>query len=178
VKETDLSLDEDRAEGLRQALEKLNVAEREVIRLRYEDHETIAEIAEKFQVSADKIRLVHDRAVRKLKKPEAKQLYTEGFVRSLIREEAEKEQKVRSFLDMHCSNEDKETILHMSVYDLGLSAGITNALIRTGINTVEDILLLMAEEPKRLKRIRNLGEKGRHDLLEKLEEYGVRMGDW
>jgi len=58
---------------------------------------------------------------------------------------------------------------------MGLTTRTTNCLIKGGVNTLQDILLLLADNPKKLRRIRNIGIVGYGEIMAKLKEYGVRL---
>ena len=67
------------------------------------------------------------------------------------------------------------SVITISVYDMGLSKRVTNCLINVGLNTLSDILALIAKDPANLQRVRNLGQVGRGELISKLDRYGIEV---
>lgn len=163
---------DDQTEGLQYVIELLNTREREVLLLRYREHQTLADIAKTYGIAPERTRQILANAVRKLKKPDHKCYYTDGFVNTLARLEGEKEQHLKKLMKT-VPEVEKGVLLKTSVYDMGLSARVTNSLIRDGIYTLADFLSLMADNPKRLARIRGLGYAGRAELFKKLEDCGI-----
>ena len=58
------------------------------------------------------------------------------------------------------------------IEDLGLGVRVYNALKRTGISNVGEVLEMLARGPDTLLSIRNFGEKSLTELLEQLEARG------
>lgn len=73
--------------------------------------------------------------------------------------------------------EEEEELIPQQAYatpieDLGLGVRVYNALKRTGISNVGEILEVLARGPDTLLSIRNFGEKSLAELLEQLEARG------
>jgi DNA-directed RNA polymerase subunit alpha len=66
--------------------------------------------------------------------------------------------------------EDK---LNQSLAELNLSVRATNCLESEGINTVRD---LVSRDPDQLLQVRNFGETTLHEVVERLEAIGLRLG--
>ncbi len=65
-----------------------------------------------------------------------------------------------------------DTALAMSIDELELSVRSYNCLKRAGINTVEE---LCSKTPEEMMKVRNLGKKSLDEVLEKLEELGLKL---
>ena len=161
---------DDQLEGLKYALEQLHGRERDVILSRYQGGMTFKEIGICYNLPAEWIRTIHNRAIRRIQKREP--YYKDGYVKTLIRLREEQEQRVGALVNI-VSEDEKLAILRTSVYDLDLSARTTNCLINAGLYTIEDILILLSDNPAKLKRIRNLGAKSYDEILKKLSEHHV-----
>lgn len=60
------------------------------------------------------------------------------------------------------------------IEELGLSVRAFNALAKSGIRTVGDLSL---KTEKRIKKIRGLGEKSFREIVEKMEELGLKFAE-
>ncbi len=69
-------------------------------------------------------------------------------------------------------NDEKETVLEMSIDELELSVRSFNCLKRAGINTVEE---LTNKTPDDMMKVRNLGRKSLEEVLAKLDELGLAL---
>lgn len=63
------------------------------------------------------------------------------------------------------------------LYKLGLSKRVVNALLRSNVCTVEELLLKLSED-KRLRTVRNLGYTGRVEILDCLNKHGYDTMDF
>ena len=70
------------------------------------------------------------------------------------------------------AEDDKEKVLEMNIDELELSVRSYNCLKRAGINTVEE---LCSRTPDDMMKVRNLGRKSLEEVLQKLEELGLRL---
>jgi len=165
---------EDQIEGLNYALEKLYRLEQDIIFAKYRDGLSYTEIGAVCNKTAERVEIICRNAIKKLKKPVLVPYYMDGYVKTLVRLEVEKEQHAKALLEK-ASAADQNGMIHTSVYDMGLTTRTTNCLIKGGVNTLQDILLLLADNPKKLRRIRNIGIVGYGEIMAKLKEYGVRL---
>ena len=62
--------------------------------------------------------------------------------------------------------------MSMSIDELELSVRSYNCLKRAGINTVEE---LCSKTPEEMMKVRNLGKKSLDEVLEKLDELGLKL---
>jgi len=161
---------DDQLEGLKYALEQLHGRERDVILSRYQGGMTFKEIGICYNLPAEWIRTIHNRAVRKIKEREP--YYKDGYVKTLVRLKEEQEQRVGALVNS-ISEDEKLAILRTSVYDMDLSARTTNCLINAGLYTIEDILVLLSDNPAKQKKVRNLVAKSYDEILKKLSEHHV-----
>lgn len=77
-------------------------------------------------------------------------------------------------VDVMVEKEDneKETVLAMSIDELELSVRSYNCLKRAGINTVEELTNKTSED---MMKVRNLGRKSLEEVLAKLKELGLQL---
>ncbi|WP_101773961.1 DNA-directed RNA polymerase subunit alpha [Peptostreptococcus faecalis] len=66
----------------------------------------------------------------------------------------------------------KEKVLEMTIEELDLSVRSYNCLKRAGINTVEELSNKSEDD---MMRVRNLGKKSLEEVIQKLEELGLRL---
>jgi DNA-directed RNA polymerase subunit alpha len=82
------------------------------------------------------------------------------------------------FIDLteHVSNVEimvqKEKVLEMTIEELDLSVRSYNCLKRAGINTVEELANKSEDD---MMKVRNLGKKSLEEVIQKLEELGLRL---
>ena len=69
-------------------------------------------------------------------------------------------------------DDEKETVLEMSIDELELSVRSYNCLKRAGINTVEELTNKTSED---MMKVRNLGRKSLEEVLAKLKELGLQL---
>lgn len=70
--------------------------------------------------------------------------------------------------------DDQKKILDMSITELELSVRSTNCLKRANINNVGD---LTSKTHKELAKVRNLGNKSLEEIIQKIEELGLKLKD-
>ena len=172
-------VNEDQIEGLTYLLEELRERDRNILLLRYMDQLTYQSIGSAFNITGERAKQVIGKLIRKLKKPERAVYYQEGYVETLSRVQEEKEAYKRSIMEKICEasqGTDKTGFSEVSISDLDLSSRAANCLTRANIDTLEDLLVLMADSPLNLARIRNLGRASYEEIIGKLEEYGIDVG--
>ena len=69
-------------------------------------------------------------------------------------------------------DDEKDTVLEMSIDELELSVRSYNCLKRAGINTVEELTNRTSED---MMKVRNLGRKSLDEVLAKLKELGLQL---
>ena len=105
--------------------------------------------------------------------PENASYYRDGYVKTLIRLQEEKVQYEKEILKQISAARGNSNVTAISVYDMEMSVRTTNCLIRAGLNTIGDILDLMAQDPDNLKSIRNMGRYSFNEIITKLQTYGI-----
>ncbi|GAA0225641.1 DNA-directed RNA polymerase subunit alpha [Metaclostridioides mangenotii] len=68
--------------------------------------------------------------------------------------------------------DQKEKVLEMTIEELDLSVRSYNCLKRAGINTVEELANKSEDD---MMKVRNLGKKSLEEVIQKLEELGLRL---
>ena len=168
------------------------ITDREEQVLRYRDQMalTYRAIGEKFGLQSERIRQIHDKAIRKLRHPARFALLRYGVVaqmeryrescRELFYNQGYKEgfrnggmgAQAPLLSNPYQQQEDDSTIPieEASVDILDLSVRLYNCLRRANINTVGQLLDLSKES---LLRIRNLGWHSLQELEMKMEKYNL-----
>ena len=164
--------------------------EEQVLRYRYQMALTYRAIGEKFGLQSERIRQIHDKAIRKLRHPARFALLRYGVVaqmeryrescRELFYNQGYKEgfrnggmaAQAPLLSNPYQQQEDDSTIPieEASVNILDLSVRLYNCLRRANINTVGQLLDLSKES---LLRIRNLGWHSLQELEMKMEKYNL-----
>jgi len=136
---------------------------------------TYRAIGEKIRLSLERVRSLHNRAIKKMSKPENASYYKEGYVKTQVSLQEEKEQYARMIMEKVSEAAVDKGIEKTSVYDMDMSVRTVNCLTRSGIYTIEDILALLAKDPANLLKIRNLGRVSYTELVSKLLVYGIKV---
>ena len=163
------ALTEDQMEGLAYVMGMLKEKEQTVIRLRYEQHQTLKATGEPLGVSGNRVRQVAALAVRKLTNPSRLCYFRDGYQGTLDAQERLREETRQAL-----KSGDRMRILGaMHIYDALLSVRSTNCLVRAGYKTLGDVVKAMEEDPVSITQVRNLGRNSLREVVEKLEEYSV-----
>ena len=175
---------EDNAAGLRYAISVLEKEEQEIIRLGYEEGKNHEEIREILQYSVERIILLENKAIKKLRKQE---LYNyikygiEGYVQKILTEEymkayesgydAAMEDAKKGF-----SRTQKDiSIMNLPLEALQLDTRSYNCLYYYGCRTVGDCIKM---EEEQIKRMRNLGPVCIEAIGRALQRKKIYHTDW
>ena len=147
------------------AVDRLRAVEMESIRLYFRDQKTLRSCGESLGLSEERVRHVLVRALRRLRGPSLKAIYTvpkreewdslRSRLSDLEAENCELRSKLSRFdslvqaADISSSEWDL-----VDIYELEFSVRAVNALRRGGVNSVGDLLRLPLG---RLRKLRNLG---------------------
>ena len=63
----------------------------------------------------------------------------------------------------------------MSIADMRFTVRTRNCIMRSGINTVYELIMAVFETPERVFRIVNMGKQSIMEMLEKLKDFGVEI---
>ncbi|MBR2561592.1 MAG: hypothetical protein IKE31_05525, partial [Eubacterium sp.] len=166
---------EDRITGLQYSLESMTDRELDVLDCRFRERKSFREIADLFSVPIERIRVIYDRSLRKLRKTYRLPMIALGYDASRQAEEqaarAERGADEEAFIEAAEKTGNPE-VLTMAVRDLDLSVRVLNRLEGSGIESVRDLWIISQRHPKEYLRIRSLGEIGRKEIDERLEHLG------
>lgn len=179
-----IPISDDQQAGLEKALKMLTSDEQEIIRLRYVECLTLEEAGQKFGITRNGAREKEVKAIRKLRHPSRKNLFVYGLEGCRLRQEekglrSRKEKLERLEAQIKQEETDAERRaeelgftdgrlpISSDISELELSVRSENALRRSGIMTIQDILDYTIENGG-LRDIRNLGEKGRGEIIMKV----------
>lgn len=171
----DEEITEDRITGLQYSLESMTDRELDVLDCRFRERKSFREIADLFSVPIERIRVIYDRSLRKLRKTYRLPMIALGYDASRQAEEqaarAERGADEEAFIEAAEKTGNLE-VLTMAVRDLDLSVRVLNRLEGSGIESVRDLWIISQRHPKEYLRIRSLGEIGRKEIDERLEHLG------
>ena len=158
---------EDHLAGLEFAISQLDEREQTIIRLRYEQRQTFAEIGAVFNISVNRVSQVERKALRKLYHPKNLKYYKYGIEGYKVqKEEFEEAERKRSY---------DEKAMETTIYDLDLSVRTFNNLIRAKCEKVSDLVVLSEEDIVNLK---NMGKKQLEEVALKLKTLGLFHTAW
>lgn len=171
----DEEITEDRITGLQYSLESMTDRELDVLDCRFRERKSFREIADLFSVPIERIRVIYDRSLRKLRKTYRLPMIALGYDASRQAEEqaarAERGADEEAFIEAAEKTGNLE-VLTMAVRDLDLSVRVLNRLEGSGIESVRELWIISQRHPKEYLRIRSLGEIGRKEIDERLEHLG------
>lgn len=171
----DEEITEDRITGLQYSLESMTDRELDVLDYRFRERKSFREIADLFGRPAERVRVIYDRSLRKLRKTYRFPMIALGYDASRQAEEqaveTEKRKDEEAFIEA-AEKTGNPKVLDMSVRDLDLSVRVVNRMTENGIESVRDFWIISQRHPKEYLRIRNLGEIGRKEIEERLEQLG------
>jgi DNA-binding CsgD family transcriptional regulator len=176
--------------GIQAALETLTERERAVVANRYVERLTYEETAKLYNITRERIRQIEAKALRKLRHPTKRVLYTaiprseltalwskydklaRGYERlkeayAVVRQKEPDETEISAVLD-------GKTLLSTKLEELDFSVRAFNCLRRAGKNTLGEIADMTMDE---LLRVRNLGRKSAQEVINRLAERGLTLKD-
>lgn len=158
---------EDHLAGLEYAISQLDEREQTIIRMRFEERQTYAQIGEHLGISLNRISQVARKALRKLYHPKNLKYYKYGIEGHKVRQaEFEEAEKQRAYT---------EKVMETTIYDLDFSVRTFNNLIRANCEKVSDLVALSEEDILNLK---NMGKKQFAEVALKLKALGLLHTAW
>ena len=155
----------------------LTERERLCIYYKYKDGETLQEIADHFNVTRERIRQILAKALRKLRNPSRTNKFLAAPRLELIEARCEIQELnkiIESLKEVKDIPKDVKVeeiipVLATPIMALDLSVRSYNCLVRKGINTIGDLQNFKIVD---FMKIRNLGLRSFHEIMEKLSEIG------
>lgn len=187
-------------EDIEYALSTLEDREQEIIRLCYKDRLPYYKIGKIVGLSAERVRQIKFKGLRKLRRPEIKVIVRQGQDIIKKRKETESEfQKATNDLCTEIENVRKNQRLIRTIMDTGkpiaeaeaivrehykmwdvdiekmnLSAWSYNSLKRAGYNKISDLATVTVQD---LMKVRNLGLKMMNEVVQALRDWGIVVRD-
>ena len=160
-------LTEDHLAGLEYAILQLDEREQTIIRMRFEERQTYAQIGEHLGISLNRVSQVARKALRKLYHPRNLKYYKYGLEGHKVRQaEFEEAERQRAYTDK---------VMETTIYDLDFSVRTFNNLIRAKCEKVSDLIALSEEDILNLK---NMGKKQFAEVALKLKALGLLHTAW
>ena len=160
-------LTEDHLAGLEYAILQLDEREQTIIRMRFEERQTYAQIGEHLGISLNRVSQVARKALRKLYHPRNLKYYKYGLEGHKVRQaEFEEAERKRAYTDK---------VMETTIYDLDFSVRTFNNLIRAKCEKVSDLIALSEEDILNLK---NMGKKQFAEVALKLKALGLLHTVW
>ena len=158
---------EDHLAGLEYAISQLDEREQTIIRMRFEERQTYAQIGEHLGISLNRVSQVARKALRKLYHPKNLKYYKYGIEGHKVRQaEFEEAERKRAYTDK---------VMETTIYDLDFSVRTFNNLIRAKCEKVSDLIALSEEDILNLK---NMGKKQFAEVALKLKALGSLHTAW
>lgn len=158
---------EDHLAGLEFAISRLDEREQTIIRMRYKERRTFAQIGEFFDISVNRASQVERKALRKLYHPKNLRYYKYGIEGYKVKKaEFEEAERQRAYT---------EKVMETTIYDLDFSVRTFNNLIRANCEKVSDLVALSEEDILNLK---NMGKKQFAEVALKLKALGLLHTAW
>lgn len=193
----------DQKEGLRMASAHLSDREQEFIWLYYKCGYTLEEIGKKYSITRSWVQSIMSRAIRKMKHPSISEMVRYGYSGSMLMNENERlEKEIKEIEERNkalreriednkksadsLSGELEEQVgcpivdcpsLDISVHTLDLSIRAHNCLLRSGCETIGDIVKLIRKDEHGLDKIRNCGKRTKQEILDRLRSFGIDISD-
>ena len=152
--------------SLEYVLHTLTERERRVLDFRYKDGLTLEEIGKRECVTRERIRQIHAKALRKLRRPE-RLYYLKYGVSGVI---ARKTESAREAALASLPKPDKPEDIQLE--ELELSVRSYNCLKRAGMDTLRELSEMTFDE---LCHVRNIGKKSVDEICAVLTKYGIRL---
>ncbi len=159
----------------------LSAREADVLHQRFFHGKTCSEIGKMNGVTAERVRQIEARALRRLREPKHinyLRIGIAGVIRSSVNAAVEKAysgelSRTIEMLEGVCENVNPlAKARKMNIVELGLSTRSFNCLGRAGMKTLGDVEKLTA---KQLKHIRNLGTRCYDEIIEALKKHGIKL---
>ena len=170
-------LTEDQLAGLEYAISMLKKREIDLITMRFKGQISFNAIGVIIGRSTERVRQIIKCALRKLRKPNIAGYYISGY-------NAYTEQinlPLDDLTPVYCSMSDdeiKEALgdrADLSIHELKLPIRVANCLLRTRIDTIYKLVILIYREEDHFRRIRNLGPLSAKDILEACRRHGIEI---
>ena len=152
-------------EGLHYSLASLIDREQLIIRLRYQERQTLATIGAELGVTGERVRTLINKTLRKLASPPLLGYIKYGkdeYERLLAKAEENRQIELKNKLQL-------------TVEELDLTVRSFNCLIKRGCNIVADIVKLTEDE---IVNTKNLGMRSVTEIANKLQEIGIIGSEW
>jgi RNA polymerase primary sigma factor len=172
-------------ENIKYLLETLNEREQEIINKRMIQGYTLEAVGKQYNITRERVRQIEAKAIRKIRLPQRIVYLTEGkkvleLKQDISKLKVELNNIKRELLNQIKKpelielNEDERILLdnNQPISILDLSVRTHNALLRSGINTVGKLLQCSYLD---LCRVRNMGNKSRKEIIEKLKGEGLKL---
>lgn len=153
--------------SLEYVLHSLTERERRVLDFRYKEGLTYEEIGKHFCVTRERIRQIHAKSLRKLRRPDRLNYLKYGVSGVIARQtESAREAALASLPKLDIKPED------ITLEELELSVRSYNCLKRAGMNTLREVSEMTFDE---LCHVRNVGKKSIDEIYAVLTKYGIRL---
>ena len=152
--------------SLEYVLHSLTERERRVLDFRYKDGLTFEEIGKRDCVTRERIRQIHAKSLRKLRRPDRLNYLKYGVSGVIARKAESAREAVLASLPKPDKPED------ISLEELELSVRSYSSLKRAGADTLRDVSEMTFDE---LCHVRNIGKKSVNEICAVLAEYGVSL---
>lgn len=162
--------------GLTEAMKELTEQEQRYLDMRYRLYMTLREIADKENLTRERIRQVLAKGCRRLGAPRRRKMIFGEYgtltdLKTLQKDLAKERAALDEYRDRLCKDNKKYNILGKTIDDIPLSVRAYNCLKRSDLYYLEDIVALVKKDPSCLMNISNMGKKSVDEVLNALSYY-------
>lgn len=159
----------DQMDGLAFVLSQFREREQKLLRLRYEQHWKMKDIADSFGLSTGRIDQLRSKLIRMLRHPTRVRYFRYGK-QGAVDQENQRTEEIRTETD----REQKLAMLREIPLNVcGFSPSVYFDLWRQGVTDLGELALRMDQDPMHLLGNRCEGDRAIFELIERLERYGV-----
>ena len=152
--------------SLEYVLHTLTERERRVLDFRYKDGLTFEKIGKRECVTRERIRQIHAKSLRKLRRPDRLNYLKHGVAGVIARQTENAREAALASLPKQDKPED------IPLEELDLSVRSYNCLKRAGMDTLRNVSEMTYDE---LCHVRNLGKRSIDEICAALTKHGLRI---
>lgn len=178
-----IEITDDMRYGVLYLISKLDPREQQIVKLRFIERKTFAEIGEIVSVTQERVRQILVHVGREIKTPLNWRFIRygiEGYINHISKSQYElgyKEGYDMAMLEIKKGKNviEKEELLSRPIESLKLSVRSHNGMIKKGCTLISDVVNMTSDD---IEGIRNFGFKSATEIANKLEAFGITGTAW
>lgn len=178
-----IEITDDMRYGILYLISKLDPREQQIVKLRFIERKTFAEIGKIVSVTQERVRQILAHVGREIKTPLNWRFIRygiEGYINHISKSQYElgyKEGYDMAMLEIEKGKNviEKEELLSRPIESLKLSVRSHNGMIKKGCTLISDVVNMTSDD---IEGIRNFGFKSATEIANKLEAFGITGTAW